>query len=320
MSKVSVIIPNYNGEKYIAECMVALEKQTEKDFDVIFVDNNSEDESIKLLQEFDKKLKLNLIKLDKNYGFSKAVNEGIKASKAEYVILLNNDTHVGRHFVEELLKEIETNEEIFAAQALMLQYDNPELIDSAGDYFCGLGIAFSTGKDCRLSEYHIRENIFSACAGAAIYRKNVFDKIGLFPEEFFAYLEDVDVCYRAKLYGYKNIVVPSARVLHVGSGSSGSRHNEFKVKLSSRNAMLLMYRNFALWQWVINFVPVFTGLTIKALYFAKKKLLKPYLKGILEAFTMFKATEKTFFDNKKPEYFKIEKELLYNILIRSGIK
>ena len=82
MSKVSVVIPNYNGEKYIKECMDALLKQSEKDFDVIFVDNASEDGSLDEIKHYNKKLKLDLIKLDKNYGFSKAVNEGIKASKA----------------------------------------------------------------------------------------------------------------------------------------------------------------------------------------------------------------------------------------------
>lgn len=320
MSKVSVVIPNYNGEKYIKECMDALLKQSEKDFDVIFVDNASEDGSLDEIKHYNKKLKLDLIKLDKNYGFSKAVNEGIKASKAEYVILLNNDTHVGKHFIEELLKAIQEDENIFAAQALMLQYDAPDKVDSAGDYFCGMGVAFSVGKDKAASQYNKKKDIFSACAGAAIYRKKVFDEIGYFPEQFFAYLEDVDTCYRAKLFGYRNIIVPSARVLHVGSGSSGSRYNEFKVKLAARNSILLMYRNFALWQWVVNFIPVMMGIVIKSVFFARKKLLKAYLGGIFSAFSKFKEVEKTCSPNVKLRYSEIEKELLYNILIRSGIK
>ena len=320
MPKVSVVIPNYNGEKYIKECMEALLRQSEKDFDVIFVDNASDDNSLGILNAYFDKLNLKLIKLDENFGFAKAVNEGIKASDAEYVILLNNDTHVGKHFVGELLIAIMEDDKIFAAQALMLKYDSPDKVDSAGDYFCGLGVAFSVGKDKPASGYREKKEIFSACAGAAIYRKKIFEEIGYFEEEFFAYLEDVDICYRAKLYGYHNIIAPKAKVLHIGSGSSGSRYNEFKVNLSARNSILLMYRNFAGWQWIVNFIPVLVGLTIKAMFFIKKKMIKAYVKGIFSAFKKFRTIEKTHSENSRLNYIKIEKELLYNILIRSGMK
>lgn len=88
------------------------------------------------------------------------------------------------------LKAIEMEKDVFAAQALMLQYNSPELVDSAGDYFCGLGVAFSAGKDKKASLYNKKKDIFSACAGAAIYRRKIFEEIGYFEEEFFAYLED----------------------------------------------------------------------------------------------------------------------------------
>lgn len=320
MSKVTIVIPNYNGEIYLKECMDALVAQSEKDFDIIVVDNNSEDGWKNVIMPYYKKLNLNLIELNKNFGFSKAVNEGIKAAKAEYVILLNNDTHVGKHFVKELLLAIEEDESIFAAQALMLQYHNPEKVDSAGDFFCALGVSFSIGKDKKAYKYKDKKDVFSACAGAAIYRKSVFEEIGYFPEEFFAYLEDVDVCYRAKLFGYRNIIAPRAKVLHVGSGSSGSRHNDFKVRLSARNSLLLMYRNFVAWQWIVNFIPVLTGVTIKSIYFAKKGLLKSYLGGLKDAFSMFSKTDKIHSNDKKLNYLKVEKELIYNILVRSGIR
>ena len=172
----------------------------------------------------------------------------------------------------------------------------------------------------RQSLYKKKKDIFSACAGAAIYRRKIFEKIGYFEEEFFAYLEDVDICYRAKLFGYRNIFVPDAKVLHVGSASSGSRYNEFKVSLAARNSMLLMYKNFAPWQWAVNFIPVLAGITIKAVFFTKKKLLKAYLGGIVSSFKKMGCMEKTHSDSRRLEYKKVEKELLFNILVRSGIK
>lgn len=165
MKKVTIVIPNYNGEKYIDECFSALTKQSYKDFDVILADNGSEDNSISKACQYKDKLDLKIKKLNCNYGFAKAVNEGIRQSQAEYVILLNNDTHAGRHFVENLLKAIEMEKDVFAAQALMLQYNSPELVDSAGDYFCGLGVAFSAGKDKKHHYIRKRKIFFQHAQG-----------------------------------------------------------------------------------------------------------------------------------------------------------
>lgn len=315
MRKVSVVIPNFNGAKFIPECFEALRKQSFKDFDVIFVDNASEDESIELARSCSKGLSLRVIALDINYGFAKAVNEGIKASGAEYVILLNNDTKAGVHFAEELVLAIDGHKDIFSAQAHMLQYHNSRLTDSAGDYFCLLGWAFSRGKDKPARLYKEDCDIFSSCAGAAIYRRAVFEKIGYFDEKFFAYLEDVDMGYRARLYGYRNIFAHKAKVLHVGSGASGSRHNSFKVSLAARNAVFVMYKNFAPWQKAVNFIPVLAGILIKALFFASKGLGKDYVKGVFSAAGGLSGIKKTDFggicaDNSR----EVQKELFGNVM------
>lgn len=315
MRKVSVVIPNFNGAKFIPECFEALRKQSFKDFDVIFVDNASEDESIELARSCSNGLSLRVIALDINYGFAKAVNEGIKASDAEYVILLNNDTKAGAHFAEELVLAIDGHKDIFSAQAHMLQYHNSRLTDSAGDYFCLLGWAFSRGKDKPARLYKEDCDIFSSCAGAAIYRRAVFEKIGYFDEKFFAYLEDVDMGYRARLYGYRNIFAHKAKVLHVGSGASGSRHNSFKVSLAARNAVFVMYKNFAPWQKAVNFIPALAGILIKALFFASKGLGKDYVKGVFSAAGGLSGIKKTDFggicaDNSR----EVQKELFGNVM------
>ncbi len=317
MSKVSIVIPNYNGEKCLRECLASLKKQDYRDFDVIVVDNCSEDASLQVIGESEGELLLEVIPLDNNYGFAKAVNDGIKASGSEYVILLNNDAVAGRHMVGALVNRLEKEPDVFSAQAMMLQYNNRKLIDSAGDYFCVLGWGFARGRDEAASKYTGRCDIFSACAGAAIYRRKVFDEIGYFDENFFAYLEDVDIGYRAKIYGWRNVYEPEAKALHIGSAASGSRHNAFKVSLSARNSMLLMYKNFAPWQKVLNFVPVCAGILVKIVYFARKGLAGAYLKGIFSSFFKMKDVRMTL--NLTKNSIAIEKELLRNTLRRLGI-
>ncbi len=317
MNLVTIVIPNYNGGKYISKCLEALKKQTFQEFKVLIVDNGSEDESLAFIYENQGFLDLAVIQLDNNYGFSRAVNEGIRASESEYIILLNNDTYVGIRFVEKLIKSIQESDDIFSSQALMLQYHNRQLVDSAGDYFCILGWAYAEGKDEKASMHNKKKEIFSSCAGAAIYRKSILDEIGLFDETFFAYLEDVDISYRAKIYGYRNVYSPEAKVLHIGSGVSGSRYNAFKVSLASRNAILLMYKNFSNWQIMVNFIPVLCGIIIKTMYFARKKLAGEYLKGVFSALSRLPQLQRV--QSEKADYIQIEKELLWNTLKRIGI-
>ena len=318
MKKVSVIIPNYNGEKYILGCINSLKRQTFRDFDVIFVDNASEDNSLQMTRENAKPLDIQYIVNNANYGFAKAVNMGIKASKGEYVILLNNDTKVGKHFVEELVTAIESDENIFSAQALILQYNNRNRIDTAGDFYCAIGYEFSQGKDRPAGEYSEMGQIFSSCAGAAIYRKKIFERIGYFDEDFFAYLEDVDIGYRAKLYGYDNVIAPKAKVLHIGSATSGSKYNEFKVSLAARNNIFLMYKNFAPWQLALNCIPVACGIAVKAAFFAEKGLLGAYAKGIYSGITNYEKIKRVRYKNAR--YVSVQKDLYKYTLKRLGGK
>ena len=124
------------------------------------------------------------------------------------------------------------------------------------------------------SNYTKDDTVFTACAGAAIYRRSVFDEIGFFDESHFAYLEDIDIGYRAMIYGYKNCFCSSALVYHVGSGTSGSKYNTFKVKLSARNSVWLNYKNMPLLQLILNFLPLLLGYLVKYLFFCKIRIWK----------------------------------------------
>lgn len=284
MCKVTVVIPNYNGEQYLLPCLQALYENTRVDMEVIVVDNGSKDDSLDRAERQYPQTKT--IRLDQNYGFCRAVNEGITASDTEYVLLLNNDTLVRKGFVEALLRRIEKSERIFSVEAKMLQYQDPSKIDSAGTYYNALGWAFARGKDQSADKYNRCTQTFAACAGAAIYRRRVFDEIGLFDERHFAYLEDIDIGYRARLYGYVNLYEPKAEVIHVGSASSGSRYNEFKVRHSSKNNVYLIYKNMPFWQIMMNMPFFLAGFGAKALFFARKRLGRTYLNGLLEGVQM----------------------------------
>ena len=152
--------------------------------------------------------------------------------------------------------------------------------------------------------------LFRSCAGAAIYRRSAFKKIGLFDENHFAYLEDIDVAYRAKIYGYRNLYCPSALVYHVGSGTSGSKYNSFKVRLSARNSVYLNYKNMPAGQLALNFIPLLTGYLVKYAFFVKIGFGKDYKEGILEGLRKRKEQKKVRFRMRHlPNYVRIEAEL-----------
>ncbi len=311
---VTVVIPNYNGMKWMEICLKSLDRQVFKDFKVMIVDNGSTDGSIQMVEE--KFPHMEVRRLDKNYGFSYAVNYGIKESDTEYVLLLNNDTEVDENFVEELYKAIRKSDRIFSCSSKMLGYYDRSVIDDAGDIYSVFGWAAQRGVGTKATGYNKSVNVFSSCAGAAIYRKKAFETVGYFDLLHFAYLEDVDLGYRARIHGYRNVYCPTAIVYHIGSATSGGTvYNDFKVKLSSRNNVYLNYKNMPLLQLIINFPTLAIGTFIKYLYFKKFGYGKPYVEGIKEAFATLDKCNKVKFKLKNTlNYVIIEFELILNAI------
>lgn len=307
--KVTIVIPNYNGKHFMEPCLSSLSEQTYKDFHILVIDNASSDGSIEYMEE--NYPDIELIKLQKNYGFSKAVNIGIQHSRTPYVILLNNDTTVDTRYVEEMVKAIEKSPKIFSVSSKMIQMYHPELIDSAGDLYTLSGWGVCRGCGRPVSNYTKYDEIFTACAGAAIYRRSVFDEIGYFDENHFAYLEDIDIGYRARIYGYYNMYCPTALVYHVGSGTSGSKYNSFKVKLAARNNLYLNYKNMPALQLVLNFIPLAIGYFVKYLFFCKIGFGKDYKEGFIEGLRTAKLQKKVKFQFKHlGNYLVIEIDLI----------
>lgn len=313
--KVTVVIPNYNGLHFLDKCLSSMGAQTFDEVHTLVVDNGSTDGSTSYIRENFPWVEL--LELGENTGFDHAVNVGIRNSQTPYVLLLNNDTEVEPEFVEELYKAIEASEDIFSVSSKMLNFTNRDIMDDAGDFYSALGWQFQRGVGRQERVFCKPSKIFSACAGAAIYSKSILERIGHFDENFFAYLEDIDIGYRAKIHGYKNVFCPMARVYHVGSGSSGSKYNDFKVSLSSRNSIYLIYKNMPIIQIIINLPALLVGYFVKWLFFVKKGFGKVYLKGIAEGIrTCRKNCKKVQFEFKNfGNYVKIEFELIYGVFL-----
>ncbi|MGL4362797.1 MAG: glycosyltransferase family 2 protein [Cellulosilyticaceae bacterium] len=310
--EITIVIPNYNGEHYLKDCLDSIRNNSYKQCDVIIVDNCSEDSEYQWIKN-DKDI--TFVELDKNYGFSRGVNEGIKRAKGEYVLLLNNDTIVQDGFFEELLKTIKSNDKIFGVSSKMINASNTKLIDDAGDQYTMLGWAKKRGDGQPVEFYTVEEPVFSACAGAALYRKSAFDRIGYFDEAFFAYMEDVDISYRAKIYGYVNVYCPAARVHHIGSGTTGSRHNPFKIRLAARNNVYVIYKNMPTVQLILNLPFIVIGSIIKYMFFCAKGHGGIYINGLLEGLKNLKNIKKIPFQkNHIGRYVEIQIELIKNTL------
>ena len=320
MTKSTIVIPNYNGINYIQACLESLYCGTTKDIRVIVVDNASTDGSMELVR--DKFPQVQLIVNQTNTGFSHAVNQGIKESATPYVILLNNDTQADISFVHELEKVMDDDKDrrIFSASAKLVSLYDRNATDDAGDFYCALGWAFARGKGKTPDRYRRDCDIFASCAGAAIYRRELLEenRVGLFDEEHFAYFEDIDIGYRAKIYGYRNRFAANSIVYHAGSAASGSRYNTFKTKLASRNSVYLIYKNMPVLQILLNLPLLVMGFLIKTVFFARKGMGWDYVSGLVRGIRLSASPcgrrHKLYFDrHRMKNYVSIQFELWRNL-------
>lgn len=313
--KVSVVTPNYNGEKFLKTFFDSLDCDSEYIGEVIIVDNGSVDKSREFINNNTFNFPVVLIENSENLGFAPAVNQGINKAKYEYVFSLNNDTEVKKGSIGQMVNLISSSEDIFSVQAKMLQYNNKELIDDVGDEYNLLAWTKKTGENHDSSEYVEVKEIFSSCAGAALYKKSLLEELGMFDDNFFAYMEDVDLAIRSKINGYRNLLCPQAIVYHIGSATSGSRYNEFKVRLAARNNVWVVYKNIPIPLKIVNFIFLFLGFFIKYLFFVKKGFGNIYLAGIKEGLSTRNKISKTKFKSKNTiNYLKIEYRLIINTI------
>ncbi len=232
---VTAVIVNWNGEQFLEQCLNALMQQTFKPQEIILVDNASSDRSLEIVRRFPA---VRLMALDQNTGFAYGNNLAIKAAsvESEWIALINPDAFAEPRWLETLLVAVESNPKFDVFGSKLVNAANPALLDGAGDVYhmSGLVWRMQHGSPVMLSAEHERE-IFSPCAAAALYRRSALREIGGFDEDYFCYVEDVDLGFRLRLAGYRCLYVPASVAHHVGSGTTGGRHNDFTMYHGHRN-------------------------------------------------------------------------------------
>jgi len=240
--RVAIIVPNYNGEKLLPTCLNSLAGQRYRDFAIVAVDNGSTDGSLRLLGE--RYPHVAVTRFSRNRGFAAAVNDGIARAGSELIALLNNDTEAHPDWLGELVAALDRRPDVAFCASKMMDFTNRSIIDSAGNCYATNGRSLPRGflaKDT--GQYGKEEEIFGACAGAALYRRSLFEEIGLFDERLVSYKEDVDLDFRAQLRELRCLYVPGAVCYHVGGATSGRRKSDLAVRLSTRNSVTVFVKN-----------------------------------------------------------------------------
>jgi len=252
-ARVAVVVVNWNGLHFLERCLGGLAAQTCRDFEVVLVDNGSTDGSVDFVRE--RFPWVQVIANGENRGFAAANNQAIRATDSEFVATLNNDTEADPNWLGELVRAMETHPRVGACASKMLFAHRPDVINSAGIALDRVGIAWDWrgGEPDDPAEREPVE-VFGACAGAALYRRAMLEEVGLFDEEFFAYLEDVDLAWRAQWAGWKALLVPTARVLHFHSGTA-KEGSPFKNRLLGRNKVWLIAQEYP-WPHLAWYLPL----------------------------------------------------------------
>ena len=283
MHCISIIIVNWNGQRYLETCLPTVFAQDFTDFSVILVDNGSTDNSLAYVRKHFPQVRV--IQNAANLGFAAANNQGMRASNSEFVALLNNDTQVAAGWLTSLLQAMASDPAVGMCAAKMVLTEQPGVIDSAGIALDRSGIAWGIagGQMEGAAEVNCPAEVFGASGGATLYRRTMLDEIGLFDEDFFAYLEDVDLAWRAQWAGWKCLYVPTATVLHLHSATS-KQIPHFKSRLLGRNKLWLLCKNYPFPQivWYLPIILLYELLSLGVAW--QQKRLGSALAGRLAAF------------------------------------
>ncbi len=286
--EIEIIIPNWNGETLLRYCLNSLKKQDYPHFQITVVDNGSTDNSLGMLARDYPSVRV--LSFAENRGFSVAVNAGLRKARCKWVLLLNNDMEVAADCLSRLAEGIIRYPDYDFFALKMYNYHQRDLLDGAGDAFLRGGAGYRLGTMEQDGErYSFDRPCFGACAGAGLYHHRLFERIGYFDEDFFAYLEDGDVNVRAAMAEMKCMFLAAAKVYHIGSATTdakyGSKFNEFTLRLSTRNSINLLVKNYPTLLF-LRFLPTICIYQFFwFLFCVKKRQLRPWWQGMYEAFS-----------------------------------
>jgi GT2 family glycosyltransferase len=281
--RVTVVVPNWNGERFLSTCLGSLRRQTYGDFETVLVDNGSSDGSVAFVEENFPEVRI--VRLPHNGGFTAAVNAGIGASEAEYVVLLNNDTEVEQRWLEALVRAADEHPEAGLFASKLVDFRDRRLLDGAGDALRKTGLPYRIGHgEIDRGQFEEEALVFGACAAGALYKRRLFDEVGVFDGDFFSNCEDGDLSFRAQLAGYRCLYVPDAVVYHMGSASTGGKRSATNTRLGTQNGINLLVKNLpASLVWRILPSVVAGHLYRLATTSLSPEILKAYLSGLAGA-------------------------------------
>ena len=247
--RIAVIIINYNGEKLLNKFLPSIIEFSDKKIsDIYVIDNNSDDDSVTLLKS--KFPFVNTIINNKNYGYAKGYNEGIKNIKHDYFVFVNNDVEVTKNWLNPIFDTLESNNKIGTCQPKIISYNNKKFFDYAGasgGYIDYLGYPYCRGRifdtiEIDKSQYNNETEIFWSSGSCFMIRSEIFFDLGGFDEDFFAHMEEIDLCWRVKRMGFINYCQPKSKVYHIG-GKTLDYNNPRKTFLNFRNNLMMIAKN-----------------------------------------------------------------------------
>ena len=249
MNKVSVVILNWNGEEMLRRFLPSvIEHSMGEGVEVCVADNGSTDASVQMLRATFPSVRL--IELDSNYGFAEGYNRALEQVEAEYVVLLNSDVEVTPHWLDPLVDFMDNHPEVAACQPKLLNQRNKncfEYAGAAGGYLDKYGYPFCRGRIFEVVEedkgqYETTETVFWVSGAAMFIRLKDYQNVGGLDKDFFAHMEEIDLCWRLKSRGKELMYVPQSKVYHVG-GATLNKDNPRKTFLNFRNNLLMLYKN-----------------------------------------------------------------------------
>lgn len=257
MSQVSVIILNWNGKKFIRDCLDSVSSQIHPGVEVIVVDNASSDGSQEVIKEEYPLVKL--IENKENLGFCRAMNQGIGESSGCFILSLNNDVVLTPTYISEVIKAASIDERIGLVSGRLLKFakkDQKEVFDSVGVTMFKNRLAHDVGEgEVDLGQYDSIKYIFGACAAAALYKREMLEDISIngecFDEAFFAFLEDVDLSWRARLRGWECLYTPDAVAYH-HRGGTAVRRSKLVEMHNYKNRYLMILKNDSISSFIKN--------------------------------------------------------------------
>ena len=241
-NRISVIVVNWNGRRFLEDCLGSLCRQTFPYLETILVDNGSTDSSVGLVRE--KFPGVKIVELKENRGFTGGNLAGIEAAHGEFIALVNNDARADEKWLETLLQPM-LQDPTVGICATKLIFAGAERINSAGDCITSAAVGFNRGLGEDGALFNEPELVFGACAAAVLYRRKMLDEIGFLDDDFYLYDEDTDLSFRARLAGWKCVYVPGAVVHHVANATA-VRLSETHVYYHTRNLEFVWLKNMPL--------------------------------------------------------------------------